>query len=366
MAIDKINDLSLHNAAIAKPLHEAALRVIDSGWDAMGPEVAAFEKAFAQYCGAGHAIGVANGTEAIELALRAVGVTVGDEVITVANAGFYSSTAIRAIGATAVYVDIQEDTLLMDATAAEKAITHKTKAIIITHLFGQLAEMDVLQRVAKKHGIALVEDCAQSHGAQRAGKKAGSYGDIAAFSFFPTKNLGALGDGGAVVTGNADLAARVRSLRQYGWTTKYTVVDSGARNSRLDEMQAALLSVKLPLLDGWNAKRRTIAQRYAEKIQHEAVRLPVIAGEDHVAHLYIIRCTQRDALKKHLQANGIASDIHYPVLDYHQPAAVASYPHVSLPVSEKLCSEILTLPCYPELTLAEVDVIADCINHWVA
>lgn len=364
MSINKINDLSLHNHAISKQLHEAAARVIDSGWYAMGPEVTAFENAFAQYCGAGHAIGVANGTDAIELALRAVGVNADDEVITVANAGFYSSTAIRAIGATAVYVDILDDNFLMDPVAAAAVITSRTKAIIITHLFGQLADMAPLQALAKTKGVALIEDCAQSHGAIRNDKKAGSYGDIAAFSFFPTKNLGALGDGGAVVTPNAELAARVRSLRQYGWTTKYTVADTGACNSRLDELQAALLSVKLPLLDSWNEKRRNIAARYAEKIQHTAIQLPAIHGKDNVAHLYVIRCQQRDSLKKHLHDNGIATDIHYPILDCHQPVVGAAYADISLPISEKVRDEILTLPCYPELTFAEVDTIADCINRW--
>lgn len=365
MTINKINDLSLHNNAIAPALRSAANRVIDSGWYAMGSEVAAFEKAFAEYCGTADAIGVANGTDAIELALRAVGIAVNDEVITVANAGFYSSTAIRAIGAKPVYVDVLEKNFLMDLDCVAATITSKTKAIIVTHLFGQLAEMEPLCALAKKHGVTLIEDCAQSHGAQAEnGKRAGSFGDIAAFSFFPTKNLGALGDGGAVVTFNAELASRVRSLRQYGWTSKYAVADSGARNSRLDEMQAALLSVKLPLLDSWNEKRRAIAKRYAEKIQHNAVRVPNITGVDHVAHLYVIRCQQRDALKKYLHDHGIATDIHYPVLDYHQPVACAAYPSVTLPVSEKLRDEILTLPCYPELTLAEVDTVAQCINSW--
>ena len=364
MSINKINDLSLHNSAISKQLHEAALRVIDSGWYAMGPEVAAFEAEFAKYCGTGAAIGVANGTDAIELALRAVGVTVGDEVVTVANAGFYSSTAIRAIGATAVYVDILDTNLLMDPAAAAAVITSKTKAIVITHLFGQLANMAPLQALAKKHGVALVEDCAQSHGATSNGKRAGSFGDIAAFSFFPTKNLGALGDGGAVATSSLELAARVRSLRQYGWTTKYTVSDSGACNSRLDELQAALLSVKLPFLDGWNDKRRKIAQRYAEKITHSAIRKPEIYGEDNVAHLYVIRCQQRDSLKKHLHDSGIATDIHYPILDTHQPVVNTAYANIVLPVSEKVRDEILTLPCYPELTFEEVDVVADCVNCW--
>ena len=364
MSINKINDLSLHNHAISKQLHEAAARVIDSGWYAMGPEVTAFEAAFAQYCGTSHAIGVANGTDAIELALRAAGVVAGDEVITVANAGFYSSTAIRAIGATAIYVDILDATLLMDPAAAAAAITPNTRAIIITHLFGQLADMAPLQELAKKCGVILVEDCAQSHGATRNNKKAGSYGDISAFSFFPTKNLGALGDGGAVATSNAELAASVRSLRQYGWTTKYTVADSGACNSRLDELQAALLSVKLPLLDSWNEKRRNVAARYAEKITNKAIRLPAINGEDNVAHLYVIRCEQRDALKKYLHDNGVATDIHYPILDCHQPVVNAAYTGVSLPASEKIRDEILTLPCYPELTLDEVDIIAGYINEW--
>lgn len=366
MSIDKINDLSLHNSAIAKELHVAAQRVIDSGWYAMGPEVAAFEKNFAAYCGVAEAIGVANGTDALELALRALGVSVGDEVITVANAGFYSSTAIRAIGAVPVYVDILESNLLMDPARVAAAITPKTKAVVVTHLFGQLADVDAVCALAKQHGIAVLEDCAQSHGATANNKRAGSFGDIAAFSFFPTKNLGALGDGGAVVTADAALAARVRSLRQYGWTTKYTVADGGARNSRLDEMQAALLSVKLPLLDSWNEKRRQIAKRYAEKITHPVVRVPNVSGVDYVAHLYVIRCAQRDALKKHLHDHGIASDIHYPILDTQQPVTGGTLSSIALPVSEKMRAEILTLPCYPELTLDEVDVVANCINSWVA
>ncbi len=375
MSIDKINDLTLHNASIAGDLHAAARRVVDSGWYAMGPEVSAFENAFARYCGAAHAVGVGNGTDAIELALRAVGVGAGDEVITAANAGFYASTAIRAIGAVPVYADVDEHNFLLCAQAAAERITQKTQAIIITHLFGQLADMQPFVALAARHGIALVEDCAQAHGAINNGQRAGSVGDAAAFSFFPTKNLGALGDGGAVVTQRDDVAARVRSLRQYGWSTKYTVVDEGACNSRLDEMQAAFLSAKLPYLDAWNAKRRAVAARYAEKITHPAIRKPRIVDNNsivdkkhivdnsHVAHLYVVRCAARDALKQYLQAHGIGCDIHYPLLDTRQPVN-AKMPAQGLPVSEKLAQEILTLPCYPELTMAEVDQIADCINHW--
>ncbi len=364
MSINKINDLHLHNHSLSDALRCAALRVVDSGWYALGPEVEQFEKAFAAYCGSGDAIGVANGTDAIELALRAVGVVAGDHVITVANAGFYSSTAILAIGAVPVYADIDPDTLLIDPAAVEQVFTDKTRALIVTHLFGHLAAMEPLLALARTRGIALIEDCAQAHGAERNGKRAGSWGDIAAFSFFPTKNLGALGDGGAVVTSRPELAERVRQLRQYGWSSKYTVELLGARNSRLDELQAALLSVKLPHLDGWNRKRREIAARYAAKIHHPAVRLPIIECKDHVAHLYVVRSPYRDALKSHLHHHGIASDIHYPVLDYRQPAVAQHYPALILAVSEQCAQEILTLPCYPELTTDEVDTIADCINRW--
>jgi aminotransferase EvaB len=369
MSIGKINDLCLHNQSIAKELHAAAGRVIDSGWYAMGPEVLAFEKAFADYCGVAQAIGVGNGTDALEIALRAVGVVAGDEVITAANAGYYSSTAIHAISAVPVYADISDTGFLLCAQDAEKKITKKTRAIIVTHLFGQLADMDLFSALVKKYGIALIEDCAQSHGACRDGKRAGSWGDAAAFSFFPTKNLGALGDGGAVLTSDNDVGHKARSLRQYGWTSKYTVVDSGARNSRLDELQAALLAVKLPYLDQWNNKRRAIAMRYSEKLTHPAIVKPVIEDETHVAHLYVIRCRERDALKQYLTEERIGCDIHYPLLDCQQPVFVKKVvaeknSGFSLPVSEKAANEILTLPCYPELTLDEVDQIATCINRW--
>ena len=364
MSINRINDLQLHNHSLADTLRQAALRVIDSGWYAMGPEVERFERDFAHYCGVAHAVGVANGTDALELALRAVGVTAGDEIITVANAGFYTSTAVLAIGARPVYADIDADSLLLDPATLPALITPRSRAVVVTHLFGQLVPMAPVLALAQQHGLRVIEDCAQAHGAECHGQRAGSFGDAAAFSFFPTKNLGALGDGGAVITQQPAVAQQVRRLRQYGWSSKYTVEHGGARNSRLDELQAALLSVKLPHLDAWNRRRREIAARYASRIRHPAVRLPVVQGKEHVAHLYVIRCQQRDGLRQYLQDNGIASDIHYPVLDYQQPAVRELYRDVSLPVSEAAVSEILTLPCYPELTTAEIDAIADCINRW--
>lgn len=366
MSLDKINDLGLHNGALQDELASALLRVLASGWFVLGPEVQAFEQEFADYCGVPHCVSVANGTDALELVLRGVGVEAGGEVITAANAGMYSSTAILAIGARPVYADIDDANMLLSVAATEAAITPDTSAIIVTHLYGQMADMPAFRALADKHGIALIEDCAQSHGASLQGRRAGSWGDAAAFSFYPTKNLGALGDGGAVVSGDAAVADRVRTLRQYGWEGKYRVAHGGGRNSRLDEMQAALLRIKLQKLDGWNAQRRAIADAYGAGIRHGAIRLPRPAGDDYVGHLYVIRLENRDALREYLKQHGIASEVHYPTLDYQQPAVCKQYAGVSLPVSEKAAHEILTLPCYPELTLTEVAQACEIINGWHA
>ena len=361
----KINDLLLHNRSIQAELEAAAKRVIASGWFALGPEVDAFEKAFATWCGASYCRGLANGTDAIELALRAVGVTAGSEVIVAANAGMYSGTAIYAIGARPVYADIDPATFNIDAASAAKVITANTRAIIATHLYGQLCDMPTLRALADKHRIALVEDCAQGHGASLQGKKAGTFGDIAAFSFYLTKNLGALGDGGAVVTSRKDLFDTVTQLRQYGWESRYKVVRSGGSNSRLDEIQAALLNVKLPHLDKWTEQRRVIGKLYAERIRHAQVSVAPFAGERHVYHLLVVRCKHRDKLKIYLAEHGIAADIHYPLLDYQQPVfAGQTIANTHLPHSEQAVQEILTLPCYPELALADAEYVAEVINHW--
>lgn len=366
MSYNKINDLNIHNQPLQSGLQAAARRVLASGWFVLGPEVQAFEHEFAAYCGAEHCVGLANGTDALELALRALGVAVGDEVITAANAGMYSTTAILAIGATPVYVDIDENRLTLDPVAAGAAITSRTRAVIATHLYGQMADMPALRTLADRHGVALLEDCAQSHGAALQGRRVGTWGDAAAFSFYPTKNLGALGDGGAVVSVKAAVAERVRQLRQYGWQQKYTVGYSGGRNSRLDELQAALLRVKLPYLDAWNAARRGIAMAYANGIRRTDMRFPISLQADYVAHLYVIRTPDRDGLRQHLAAQGIASEVHYPILDCRQPILSERYRQLSLPVSEKVTSEILTLPCYPELPLSDVQHVCDAVNGWKA
>lgn len=364
MNLDKINDLRAHTAPLAQALTDAMQRVVTGGWFALGPEVKAFEEEFAAYCGVPHCVGVANGTDAIELVLRALGVAAGDEVITAANAGMYSTTALLAIGARPVYADLDPDRLTLSPQSVARHITPQTRAVIATHLFGRMADMPALRALADQHALALVEDCAQSHGASLGGRRAGSWGHGAAFSFYPTKNLGALGDGGAVLTADDDLAERVKRLRQYGWQSKYVALDRGGRNSRLDEVQAAVLRVKLRFLDQWNARRRAIAACYNEAIEHADIRTPWVEGDDYVAHLYVVRSPKRDALRTYLKQHHIATDVHYPLLDYQQPALQDAYADVHLPVSEKAAGQILSLPCYPELNLDTVRRGCEVINHW--
>ncbi len=361
----KINDLRLHNLTIQDELDAAIKRVVASGWYALGPEVEAFEEAFATWCGAAWGCGLANGTDAIEIGLRALGVRRGDEVVVAANAGMYSCTAILAIGAEPVYADIDPDTFNIDPSDAARCISARTRAIIATHLYGRLCDMPALKVLAEQHDIALLEDCAQAHGAALAGRKAGSWGDAAAYSFYPTKNLGALGDAGALVTSRRDILDTVRLLRQYGWENRYKVMRGGGSNSRLDELQAAVLTVKLRYLDEWTGKRQALGRFYAQHIRHPLVQVSPFAREAHVYHLYVIRCARRDELRSYLGERGIATDVHYPLLDYQQPLfAGQPLARTRLPCSERAVKEILTLPCYPELSMADAKYVADNINAW--
>ena len=365
MSTIAINDLGRHTQPLQAKLNETIARVIESGWFVLGPEVAAFEQEFANYCGMSHCVSVANGTDALELALRSLDIGTGKTVLTVANAGMYSSVAILAVGATPLYVDVSPDTLLLDVAAMTRLLDQqRVDAIIVTHLYGLLADIEQIVKLAKLRGIPVVEDCAQAHGAQRQGKKSGAFGDIACFSFYPTKNLGALGDGGAIITARKDLAERIQQLRQYGWEKKYHAALAGGRNSRLDEMQAAILRVKLPLLDQWNARRRDIATRYSKGITNPKISLQKNHGAEYVAHLYVIRTAERDRLKQYLAEVGIASDVHYPVPDYAQAAYHYLFSDIHLAVTERVCGEVLTLPCFPELTDEEIDVIITRINSW--
>jgi len=357
-----LNDLSRHHAALRAELEAAMARVHDRGWYILGPEVEAFEREFAAYVGVAECVAVGNGTDALELALRALSIGPGDSVATVANAGMYSTTAIRAAAAVPAYVEVDEWTLQMDPAAL--AALPKPRAVIVTHLYGHLADVETLARIAQDRGIALVEDCAQAHGARSGARIAGTFGAIGCFSFYPTKNLGALGDAGAVVTGDRDLAAKLRSLRTYGWGAKYHCTMAGGMNSRMDELQAAVLRAKLPHLDGWNRRRREVAARYAQTIRHPAITLPPVAGDGgDVAHLYVVRTKERESLRAHLKAAGVATDIHYPVPDHRQPGAGIAPPQ-GLARTERSCAEVVSLPCYPELTTAEIDAVAAACNRW--
>jgi dTDP-4-amino-4,6-dideoxygalactose transaminase len=359
-----LNDLVRQNRLIREELADSARRVMERGWYVLGSEGAEFESAFAAYCGVPHAVGVANGTDAIELALRAVGVDEGDGVATVANAGFYAATSIHAIGAKPLYVDVIAETHSMSVDSLKRTLARNTvRAVIATHLYGRLADIETIAAVCEPLGIPVIEDCAQAHGAARNGRVAGSFGLAGCFSFYPTKNLGALGDGGAVTTGDAAIAGRLRELRQYGWDKKYQVSRAGGRNSRLDELQAALLLAKLPHLDRWNEVRRAIARRYSNEIRHPRVKCPSDFGTDNVAHVFVVRCEDRDGFQRHLEACGVSSDIHYPIPDHMQPA----YPTSSLgelPETERLAKEIVTIPCFPEMEEEEISRVIDAVNAW--
>jgi dTDP-4-amino-4,6-dideoxygalactose transaminase len=360
-----LNDLMRQTASMATEIRTAIDRTLDSGWFILGREGQCFESEFASYVGSRFAVGVANGTDALELALRAIGVGVGVRVANVANAGGYTTTALRSIGAVPSFIDVNRNNGLMNLDRLELALGHERHgAIVITHLFGQAHDMPAITKIARRHGVPVVEDCAQAHGAVIAGKRVGSFGDVACFSFYPTKNLGAIGDGGMVTTSNEQLDKIIRQLRQYGWEKKYHVALPNARNSRLDEIQAAILRCKLPRLDSWNAQRRAIAARYNEKIVNPRIQKLATVGPDFVAHLYVVLAERRDELQAHLLQRGISSDIHYPVPDHLQPCWRNDFQELSLPETEYLASKSLTLPCFAELTDTEVDATISAINSW--
>jgi len=356
-------DLKRQYESIKAELDEAAARVLAGGWYILGPEVRAFEAEFAAFCGVGHAIGVGNGTEALYLALVALGVGAGDEVISVANAADYEPLTILQAGARPVFVDVDERTYTIEPELLEAAITPRTKAIMPVHLYGRMADMAAIMAVAERHGLPVIEDCAQAHGAQLAGRVAGSIGVCGCFSFYPSKNLGALGDGGMITTNDAELAAKLRRLRMYGWEKRYHTVDPGGINSRLDEIQAALLRVKLRHLADWNNARRRIAQRYNQLLADTDLLLPDLpSDESHVFHLYVVQTEQRDSLQAALQQRGVETAIHYPLPAHLQPVYQGLAEPGSLPITEKLAGTVLSLPIYPELTDAEVDAVAAAVR----
>jgi len=328
-----------------------------------GEEVRNFELEFAQYCEARACVGVGNGTDALYLTLRAMGIGAGDEVITVAHTFIATTEAISSTGARPVFVDIKPDTMLMDPEAVESAITPRTRAIIPVHLYGQPCEIDRIMEIASGHGLKVIEDAAQAHGARWRGNRVGSLADAACFSFYPGKNLGAYGDGGAVVSQDEDLIHRIRMLANHGRTDKY-IHDIEGVNSRLDGLQAAVLRVKLARLDNWNAARDRHARRYCEILSSSGVALPVVQAQaETVWHLFVIRVRERDRLQAELKKRGIDAGVHYPVPLHRQPA----YRHLGIPegalrVTEEAASSVLSLPMYAELTSHQIEAVADAVS----
>ena len=351
--------------SIEKEIRAALDDVIESSWYIFGKHCRAFEEEFAAYVGARHALGVGSGTEAIHLALRAVSVNPGDEVITVANTCVPTVAGIAASGATPVLVDADPVTLTLDPSKLDAAITERTKAIVPVHLYGHPCDMDAILDVAARRSLAVVEDCAQAHGAACRGKRCGSFGAAAAFSFYPSKNLGAYGDGGAVTTNDAGVAEKVRMLRNYGEEKRYHHAVKGF-NSRLDEIQAAVLRVKLRHLDEWNDARRECAAAYTRLLQGSPITLPSEAPwAYHIYHLFVVRSPRRDELQAHLTSNGIATILHYPVPIHLQEAyADLGCPRGAFPQAEKACDEVLSLPMYAELPFDHIERIAECIQQW--
>ncbi len=359
----KFNNLNLLPKVVKADINKAIKRVVNSGWFVMGPELELFENNFAKFHKVKYAVGVANGTDAIELSLRAAGVGKGDEVITVSHTAVPTVTAIERAGAKPVFVDINPDTYTIDPDCIASAINSKTKALLPVHLYGQAAEIRSIKKIADKHKLLLIEDCAQAHGAKDNGNMVGTIGDVAAFSFYPTKNLGAFGDGGAIITNDRQYADKVRRLRNYGQTSKYHHIERGM-NSRLDEVQAAILSVKLKYLNEFNEKRRNIASIYNNLLKNVVCPLER-EGAFHIYHLYVVRYNERNYLQEYLLQKGIETMVHYPLPVHLQPAfSDLGYKKESLPVTEKACQEILSLPMYVGLKEDQIQYVAKHLSQY--
>ena len=344
-------ELKRNYSNIKHEIDAAVSRVLSSGWYLLGNELKTFEQNFSEYCGVKHGIGVASGTEAIQIALWACGIGPGDEVLTVSNTCVPTVTGIKSTGARCIFADIDPETFTMAPEQIEQRITPNTKAVVVVHLYGQCADMDEIVRLAKKHNLKIVEDCAQAHGAFYKGRHAGCIGNVAAFSFYPTKNLGAYGDAGFVVTNDDDIAEKARMLRNYGQDKRYHHAFRGM-NSRMDEFQAAILNAKLPFLDGWIERRRQIASQYISAFESLDIVLPREApGIKHSYHLFVVRVKDRDRFRENMNRHGVSTDIHYPTPVHLQPA-YAEYADQGqfLPVTEAQAREIVSLPIYPELT----------------
>jgi dTDP-4-amino-4,6-dideoxygalactose transaminase len=352
--------LQLRPADDATDVQAAIARVVERGWFVLGPELEAFEKTFAHDCGAAHAIGVGTGTDALSLALRVLDIGPGDEVITSPLSAAYSALAIMAVGARPVFADIDPRRFTVDPAAVDAAITPRTRAIMPVHLYGQPADMPAIMAIAARHALAVVEDCCQAHLATCGGQPVGSFGVAAAYSFYPTKNLGALGDGGAITVNDAALAERLRRLRNGGQTDRYHHLEFGV-NSRLDEMQAAILRARLAWLPKWTAKRRQLAADYRAALAGAPVTVPPELDAGHVYHLFPVLSERRDALQQELRARGVETLIHYPVPIPRQPALAAERP-AACPVADRVCAQILSLPLHQGLSREAVQTVAATVR----
>jgi dTDP-4-amino-4,6-dideoxygalactose transaminase len=366
MTIIPVLDLKAQYNSLRGEIDDALSRVLERGIFILGEEVGAFEQEFATYCGAPYGIGVASGTDALHLAMLACGIGPGDEVITVSHTSVATVAAIQQAGAKPVLVDIHPAMFTIDPHEVETAITPRTRAILPVHLYGCPADMAPLLEIARRNELLVIEDCAQAHGAMVHDKRVGSWGDMAAFSFYPTKNLGAYGDGGMLVTANAELAERTRLLRQYGWRERYVSSLKGL-NSRLDDLQAAVLRVKLKYLDQWNKRRQELAALYTSLLSNSPLVLPSQPeGVSHVYHRYVIRYTYRDGLKAYLDKHGVRTLVHYPVPVHLQPAyGDLGYSPGDLPATEAAASQVLSIPLYPEMSTDMVERVSQIALKYV-
>ncbi|MBX3678152.1 MAG: DegT/DnrJ/EryC1/StrS family aminotransferase [Rhodocyclaceae bacterium] len=363
MKVPFLDLLSIHQE-LKVPLTEAFERVLASGQYLLGPELAGFEREFAAYAEVSYCVGVGSGLDALHLLLKAYGIGPGDEVLVPSNTFIATWLAVTQTGATPVPVDPVPSTYNIAPDAMAAAVTTRTRAIIPVHLFGQPADMDAINAVARQHGLVVIEDAAQAHGARYKGRRVGGLGDAAAFSFYPGKNLGALGDGGAVLTNDAAIADTVRRLRNYGSLVKYEHELLGY-NTRLDELQAAFLRVKLARLDDWNWRRNAVATQYSARLEGSGLYLPVVPEwAEPVWHLYVVRSSRREALRAHLDRRGVSTLIHYPI-PAHLQTCYASCHGCSLPVAETLAAEMLSLPMSPFLSGEEVDAVVDAIREFL-
>lgn len=357
-------DFKRMHQEIQEEIQSAIAEVLQSEWYILGQQSEKFEEEYAAFCGTKHCLGVGNGLDALQLILKAYGIGSGDEVLVPANTFIATALAVSYAGADPVLVDVEEETANIDGKELEAKITSKTKAIMAVHLYGRLADMDSICRIAQKYNLLVIEDAAQAHGAVRKGRKAGNFGNAAGFSFYPGKNLGAMGDAGAITTNDDDLYQKVKALRNYGSVKKYQHSYQGV-NSRMDELQAAVLLVKLKYLDKWTKERRRIADYYRETIRNDKIKLPLFSGTDNVWHIFPVFCKERDKLQEYLNSQGIMTQIHYPIPIHLQGAYQdLGYHKGDFPVAERMAKEELSLPIWYGMREDEIEAVVTILNQF--